>query len=71
MSSIKNYKIQRFISESQVTTQGALTVEVYFQNKETGEVDTYPRHIKRAELARYYHEYRVIGSRNGMTIVEF
>lgn len=57
-------------NKQQATEQGNLKIEVLMQDMHTGEV-THSVTIKRAELARLFHEQRVIGSKNGKSVVQY
>jgi len=54
----------------QITQQGNLMIQVLVQDKATGQIIG-TRLIKRSELARMYNEYRVHGSKNGKSVVEY
>lgn len=56
------------MNKMQLTEQSELRIEVLMQDKFTGEI-THSVSIKRAELARLFHEQRVIGSKNGQSVV--
>lgn len=55
---------------TQATEQGSLKIEVLMQDKYTGEI-THTIGIKRAQLARLFHEQRVTGSKNGKSVVQY
>lgn len=69
---IINYMKQIFDlnkSSNQLTEQGNLSIEVYVQDKMTGEIIGL-RRIKRSELARMYHEQKVVSAKNGKCVIE-
>ena len=53
-----------------ITEQGNKTIEIFVQDRETGKLLGL-RMIKRAELARFFFEQRVIGSKNGKSVVQY
>jgi hypothetical protein len=53
-----------------LTEQGLSYVEIYIQDRLTGQA-LGSKWIKRAELARHFHEKTVVGSRNNKFIVQF
>ena len=53
-----------------LTEQGLSYIEVYVQDKESGEL-LGSKWIKRAELARHFDNKAVTGSRNNKFVVQF
>lgn len=50
--------------------QGDLLIDILAVDRLTGE-ELGVQAIKRATLAKYYHEQRVVGAKNGLTKVQF
>lgn len=52
-----------------ITEQGEKLITVYIQDKDTQEIVGIQT-IKRALLAKHFHEHRVLGAKDGLFVIE-